>query len=112
MAYAFDPKDDVETQWQKWSAQLVQPNILTDEALRENIIKDLTFVSGMDVKEYTLYQKWCEVQEKYPSVVVNDLWEGEKRVLEDEGQRLAIEEIKSTTEIPLSQLEKLSKKTN
>ena len=100
MAYAFDPKDDVETQWQKWSAQLVQPAILTDEALRENIIKDLTFVSGMDVKEYTLYQKWCEVQEKYPSVVVNDLWEGEKRVLEDEGQRLAIEEIKRNFWIP------------
>ena len=100
MAYAFDPKDDVETQWQKWSAQLVQPTILTDEALRENIIKDLTFVSGMDVKEYTLYQKWCEVQEKYPSVVVNDLWEGEKRVLEDEGQRLAIEEIKRNFWIP------------
>ena len=100
MAYAFDPKDDVETQWQKWSAQLVQPSILTDEALRENIIKDLTFVSGMDVKEYTLYQKWCEVQEKYPSVVVNDLWEGEKRVLEDEGQRLAIEEIKRNFWIP------------
>ena len=100
MAYAFDPKDDVETQWQKWSAQLVEPSILTDEALRENIIKDLTFVSGMDVKEYTLYQKWCEVQEKYPSVVVNDLWEGEKRVLEDEGQRLAIEEIKRNFWIP------------
>jgi hypothetical protein len=100
MAYAFDPKDDVETQWQKWSAQFVKPSILTDEALRENIIRDLTFVSGMDVKEYTLYQKWCEVQEKYPSVVVNDLWEGEKRVLEDEGQRLAIEEIKRNFWIP------------
>ena len=100
MAYAFDPKDDVETQWQKWSAQFVAPTILTDEALRENIIRDLTFVSGMDVKEYTLYQKWCEVQEKYPSVVVNDLWEGEKRVLEDEGQRLAIEEIKRNFWIP------------
>jgi len=100
MAYAFDPKDDVETQWQKWSAQLVQPAILTDDALRENIIKDLTFVSGMDVKEYTLYQKWCEVQEKYPSVVVNDLWEGEKRVVEDEGQRLAIEGIKKNFWIP------------
>ena len=54
----------------------------------------------MDVKEYTLYQKWCEVQEKYPSIVVNDLWEGEKRVLEDEGQRLAIEEIKRNFWIP------------
>ena len=100
MAYAFDPKDDVETQWQKWSAQHIEPPILTDECLRDNIIKDLTFVSGMDVKEYTLYQKWCEVQDKYPSIVVNDLWEGEKRVLEDEGQRLAIEEIKRNFWIP------------
>ena len=108
MAYAFDPKDDVETQWQKWSAQFVEPPILTDEALRENIIRDLTFVSGMDVKEYTLYQKWCEVQEKYPSVVVNDLWEGEKRVLEDEGQRLAIEEIKRNFWIPKTHEDYLS----
>ena len=100
MAYAFDPKDDVETQWNKWSAQHIEPPILTDECLRDKIIKDLTFVSGMDVKEYTLYQKWCEVQDKYPSIVVNDLWEGEKRVLEDEGQRLAIEEIKRNFWIP------------
>lgn len=100
MAYSFDPKDDVEAQWQKWSAQHVEPAILTDEALRERIITDLTFVSQMDVKEYTLYQKWCEVQEKYPSVVVNDLWEGEKRVLKDEGQRRAIDEIKRNFWIP------------
>lgn len=100
MAYAFDPKDDVETQWKKWSEQFVAPPVLTDEALRANIIRDLTIVSAMDVKEYTLYQKWCEVQDKYPSIVVNDLWEGEKRVLEDEGQRRAIEEIKRNFWIP------------
>jgi len=100
MAYSFDPKDDVETQWNKWSAHRIEKTILTDDVLREKIIKDLTFVSGMDVKEYTLYQKWCEVQDKYPSIVVNDLWEGEKRVLEDEDQRAAIEEIKSNFWIP------------
>jgi hypothetical protein len=48
----------------------------------------------MDVREYTLFQKWCEVQEKYPTVTVNDLWEGEKKVLADEKQRRAIEEVK------------------
>jgi hypothetical protein len=100
MAYSFDPKDDVEAQWQKWSTQLVVKPALCDGELREKIIKDLTFVSGMDVKEYTLYQKWCEVQEKYPSIVVNDLWEGQKRVLEDEGQRAAIAEIKDNFWIP------------
>jgi hypothetical protein len=100
MAYSFDPKDDVEAQWQKWSAQNQEPEVLSDDTLREKIIKDLTFVSGMDVKEYTLYQKWCEVQDKYPSVVVNDLWEGETRVLEDEKQRRAIAEVKSNFWVP------------
>jgi hypothetical protein len=56
----------------------------------------------MDVKEYTLYQKWCEVQERYPSVVVNDLWEGEKCVLQDEEQRRAIDEVKRNFWIPES----------
>ena len=100
MSYTFDPKDDVETQWTKWQENNVEPAILTDECLRDKIIKDLTFVSQMDVKEYTLYQKWCEVQDKYPSVVVNDLWEGETRVLADEGQRRAIEEIKNNFWLP------------
>ena len=101
MAYSFDPKDDVETQWQKWQEQTPLPTLdFTESELREQVIKDLTYVSQMDVKEYTLYQKWCEVQEKYPSTTVNDLWEGEKLVLEDEGQRRAIEEIKSNFWVP------------
>ena len=101
MAYKWDPKDDVDTQWAKWQSETELPQLsFTEDELRERIIEDLQFVSKMDVKEYTLYQKWCEVQEKYPSVVVNDLWEGEKRVLEDEGQRRAIHEIKTNFWVP------------
>ncbi len=102
MPYSFDPKDDVETQWKKWQ-EFNPPDSFThiDEAeLRERIVKELTYVSQMDVREYTLFQKWCEVQEKYPSVTVNDLWEGEKRVLEDEDQRRAIEEVKRNIWLP------------
>jgi len=97
MAYAFDPKDDVETQWKKWSAENPVDDMpfIDENELKETVIKDLTYVSQMDVKEYTLYQKWCEVQDRYPAVVVNDLWEGEKRVIEDEDQRRAIEEVKN-----------------
>ena len=97
MAYAFDPKDDVETQWKKWSAENPVDDMpfIDESELKETIIKDLTYVSQMDVKEYTLYQKWCEVQDRYPAVIVNDLWEGEKRVIEDEVQRRAIEEVKA-----------------
>lgn len=101
MAYSFDPKDDVETQWKKWQEQTpIEPLSFTEDELRERTIKELSYVSQMDVKEYTLFQKWCEVQEKYPSVVVNDLWEGEKRVLENEEQRRAIAKIKDNFWIP------------
>ena len=97
MSYAFDPKDDVESQWKKWSAENPVDDMpfIDEQELKQTVIKDLTYVSQMDVKEYTLYQKWCEVQDRYPAVVVSDLWEGQKRVIEDEKQRRAIEEVKA-----------------
>ena len=94
MAYSFDPKDDVEEQWNKWSTSGYETVDVDFDQLRERTIKELTYVSAMDVREYTLFQKWCEVQEKYPTITVNDLWEGEKKVLSDEKQRRAIEEVK------------------
>ncbi len=97
MAYSFDPKDDVETQWLKWQTANPPESFthVEEDVLRERTIRELGYVSQMDVKEYTLYQKWCEVQEKYPSVLVNDLWEGSKLVLKDEKQRRAISEVKA-----------------
>jgi hypothetical protein len=95
MAYSFDPKDDVEAQWQKWSDSGIEFTDVDFAQLRERTINELTYVSAMDVREYTLFQKWCEIQEKYPTITVNDLWEGEKKVLADEKQRRAIEEVKA-----------------
>ena len=95
MAYSFDPKDDVEAQWQKWSDSGIEFTDVDFDQLRERTINELTYVSAMDVREYTLFQKWCEVQEKYPTITVNDLWEGEKKSLADEKQRRAIAEVKS-----------------
>ena len=95
MAYSFDPKDDVDTQWDKWSTSGYDSIDVDFDNLRERTIKELTYVSAMDVREYTLFQKWCEVQEKYPTITVNDLWEGERKVLADEKQRRAIEEVKA-----------------
>jgi len=101
MAYAFDPKDDVETQWQKWqdanpSGSFVQ---VDEQQLREQTIKDLTFVSQMDVKEYTLYQKWCEIQQKYPTELNNTLF-GEERQLIDPSQQVLVDEVKSNIWMP------------
>lgn len=108
MTYSFDPKDDVETQWQKWQDSGLEFEDIDTDKLRERTIEELTYVSQMDVREYTLFQKWCEVQDKYPSVVVNDLWEGERLVLKDESQRRAIEEVKTNIWMPQDPEEYLS----
>jgi hypothetical protein len=55
----------------------------------------------MDVKEYTLYQKWCEVQDKYPTQEVSTLF-GTERSLVDSTQRMLIEDVKSNIWIPKS----------
>jgi hypothetical protein len=102
MKYSFNPKDDVDAQWTKWS-ECNPPNTFINvdtEELKQEIIKDLSYVSQMDVKEYTLYQKWCEVRDKYPTTMVRDLWEGEKRVLVDEEQRKIIQKVKSNFWMP------------
>ena len=75
MAYSFDPKDDVEEQWRKWQEANPPESFMdiAEDDLREQTIKDLSYVSQMDVKEYTLYQKWCEIKDKYPTYWVGDI---------------------------------------
>jgi hypothetical protein len=47
MAYSFDPKDDVEAQWQKWSAQNQEPEFLQMIPCVRRLLKTLP-----------LYQAW------------------------------------------------------
>jgi len=58
--------DDIETQWQKWQDEnpIDKIQYIDTDKLKNIVVKDLTFVSVMNVKEYTLYQKWCEVHYK------------------------------------------------
>ena len=66
MAYSWKKGMSIDDQWNAWSEVNPvdkMPDITTDE-LKEALVKDLSFVSAMDVKEYTLYQKWCEVHDK------------------------------------------------
>ena len=67
----------IEDQWSEFQKNTDLDKIPTieDDTLRETIIKDLSFVSAMDVKEYTLYQKWCEVHDKYPTQEVNSFFD-------------------------------------
>jgi hypothetical protein len=101
MAFSFDPKDDVETQWLKWQETNPADSFIdVDEGkLKEQVISDLSYVSQMDVKEYTLYQKWCEIHQKYPTFTNNTLF-GEEVQLLDPSQQKFIDEIKSNIWIP------------
>jgi len=59
----------VDEQWRLWQVQNEPErftHIDTDE-VKKKLITDLTYASKMDVREYTLYQKWLEVHEKYPT---------------------------------------------
>ena len=93
--YKYDPKDNVRTQYKKWCRSDKEFDDVSDDELKENIVKDLSYVSQMDVREYTLYQKYCEVKQRYPTITVNDLWEGERQVLKEEKQRKALAEVKN-----------------
>lgn len=59
---------NIEDQWELWKAQNPVENIpeITEDQLRAALIEDLSKVSDMSVGEYTLYQKWLEVKNKYP----------------------------------------------
>jgi hypothetical protein len=94
----------VQKQWEEWSAKNPKSSfehVDTDE-LKRILIEDLTYASNMDVKEYTLYQKWCEVQEKFPTQINTTLWGDEERVLVDEEQGKYINIAKNNIWIPES----------
>ncbi|MGD0036479.1 MAG: Druantia anti-phage system protein DruA, partial [Bacteroidota bacterium] len=54
----------LEKQYNKWRReQNAQPKTnIPREQVRDEIIRDLAFVSKMDAKEYVLFQKWSEIQ--------------------------------------------------
>ena len=95
--------DDIETQWKKWQDENPASSFMDidDGELKELTIRDLTYVSQMDVKEYTLYQKWCEVHEKYPTVVNQTLF-GEEVQLLDPKQQIIVDSVKNNIWVPNS----------
>ena len=92
--------DYVQQHWKKWREENPTTSTITTEHLKEVLINDLTYVSKMDVKEYTLFQKWCEVHEKYPLKESNDLF-GDP-ILANSDQEAMIKKVKSNIWIPES----------
>jgi len=65
----------VDEQWRLWQIQN-EPERFTHidtEEVKTKLISDLSYASKMDVREYTLYQKWLEVHERYPTREMNTI---------------------------------------
>jgi hypothetical protein len=99
----------IENQWKEWQDTNPLdkiPDIDTDK-LKDIVIKDLSFVSVMDVKEYTLYQKWCEVHQKYPTIETNSFFDDRPALVNPE-QGTIIQEIKKNFWNPEDPMEYLN----
>ena len=68
MAKSDEELKSVELQWDAFQETFEEPEALTNDELKAVVIEDLTNVSKMSVEEYTLYQKWMEIHNKYPLV--------------------------------------------
>ena len=93
----------VDSQWTKWQEENPVESFehIDTETLKQTLIEDLTYASKMDVREYTLYQKWCEVHERYPTVDKSTVFGYETQMLYPE-QRVLIDKVKSNFWMPES----------
>ena len=82
------PIEFVDEQWEKWKEENSQTISIDTDELKANLCTDLSYASKMDVREYTLYQKWCEVHEKYPTQEVSTLFGEEVQMVYPEQQKL------------------------
>jgi hypothetical protein len=91
----------VEKQWEEWQTNNPVDKFehIDESLLKETLISDLTYASQMDVREYTLYQKWCEVKERYPTFESSTLFGEEVQMVNPEQEKL-IKEVKSKFWMP------------
>ena len=92
---------DINEQWRKWQVENEPERFehIDTEELKSILIDDLTVKSQMDVREYTLYQKWCEVHEKYPTRDMVTLFGNELQMV-DKDQEKEIQKIKDNIWTP------------
>jgi len=92
--------DYAEKQWEKWKeAQLPiklknTPAISTDE-VRDSIIHDLSRFCEMSVKEYTLWEKWEEINIKYETTTRATLFDGDQNMMVDHVKEAFLKKMES-----------------
>lgn len=95
------PIEYVDKQWTEWQESNPSSSFkhIDKEELTKIVIQDLTYASKMDVREYTLYQKWCEVKERYPVEDVSTLWGSEVQMVDPEQKKL-VDRVKANFWMP------------
>ena len=92
----------VQQQYDNWiKTNPIENDVLEEKQLRLMIIDDLTVVSKMSVEEYTLYQKYLEIHDRYPSVKRSTLFGEEYQITNDQHSKL-ISECKNNIWFPKS----------
>ena len=93
----------VEDQYKTWcdNNDISKVEDIDEKHLKEVIEKDLAFVSKMTVQEYTLYEKWVEVHEKYKTAETNSFFD-DKPALVDPTQEAFIKSVKNNIWTPES----------
>ncbi len=96
------PIEYVDKQWQQWQNENPASSFkhIDKEELTKTVIKDLTYASQMDVREYTLYQKWCEVKERYPGKANLNMFGEPDISWEDDKQAAIIRKVKNNIWVP------------
>jgi len=97
------PIEFVEKQWSEWQEKNPVSSFehIDEELMKKVLIEDLTYASQMDVREYTLYQKWCEVKERYPVYEASTLFGTETQMV-DPDQKKLVNKVKSNFWVPQS----------
>jgi hypothetical protein len=97
------PIEYVEKQWNDWQEKNPANSFqhIDEVNMKEVLIKDLTYASQMDVREYTLYQKWCEVKERYPVFEASTVFGTELQMVDPEQDKL-IKEVRKNFWVPES----------
>jgi hypothetical protein len=95
------PIEHVDKQWNEWQNENPTSSFthIDTEELKRSLIEDLTYASSMDVREYTLHQKWCEVKERYPTKIVDTLWGDDLQML-NPSQKEIVDKVKSNFWMP------------
>ena len=78
----------VQKQYDDYQANYVEKEVMSKYDLRQKIIDDLSYVSKMTVGEYTLYQKYLEIQQRYPSQEMGTLFGAEKQLINEDHIKL------------------------